>query len=97
MAALDLLQTRGLVRFVLEHLDAAKMRTELHQYLIKIESSEAQFCEGIIKHASGLKLTTDEWFKVFSLLPNKILHSELPLSRMLTEEQLKSLSFTKRD
>lgn len=87
MAALEFKETEQIVRFILGHSDRTKARSILYQYLIRINSNEGQFYEGIVKHAEGLKLAADDWFKLLSILQNKVLHSELPLSRILTEEQ----------
>lgn len=91
MAALPFTRTDQLVRFILGHSNNVIARKELYQQLVEIGSNEGQLCEGIIKHSAGLKLTSEEWLKLLSILPNKILYSELPLDKILSEEQLKHL------
>lgn len=94
MAALPFTRTNQLVRFILGHSNNVIARKELYQQLVEIGSNEGQLCEGIIKHAAGLKLTSEEWFKLLSTLPNKILYSELPLEKILSEEQRQKLKIT---
>lgn len=68
-----------------------KARSLLAAILRKRLRREGEFYTGIIKHQSGLKLTTDQWFELLCRLPNRILRSGLNLESILSEEQLKRL------
>lgn len=83
-------ETKQFVRLVL---DAPKERArlELHESLKTLEKTEGQFYTGIVEHGLSMNLTTDEWFELLSRLPNRILRSDLDLSGLLSEEQLKRL------
>jgi hypothetical protein len=69
--------------------DTARLR--LHEELLRLESDETDFYAGIIRHGPGMRLSSDQWFVLLSLLPNRLLRSELPIERMLSYEQLRKL------
>ena len=86
MAALDYDETKELVRLVLNR-PAHRARFILFRRLASKGKSEGQFYEGIMKHATGLGLTSEQWFELLSRLPNRMLHSGLDISHILSEEQ----------
>jgi hypothetical protein len=66
-------------------------RRRLFERLVNLEKNEAQFYSAIVENEKSLKLTTDQWFELLSRLPNRVLHSQLDLNGLLSEEQLKKL------
>lgn len=90
MSALDFENTVELVRFTLDQ-GPIRVRQLLYRRLWKMRSKEGRFYEGIIKHADGLGLSSEEWFELLSRLPIRILRSELRLSRYLSWEQQATL------
>ena len=84
-------QTKFLIFFVLDYPLDSQLREKLYLELKRIKSNEGQFYAGIIEHGPHMKLTSDQWFKLLSRLPNRILRSELPLKRILSLQQLAGL------
>ena len=82
--------TKKFIDLVLEG-QRIESRSKLRDAL-RIESfNEGQFYDGIVRHGSHLGLSADQWFELMCRLPNRILRSQLNLSRFLSEEQLKQL------
>ena len=68
-----------------------RARAQLTILLRANKKIESEFYAGIVKHQSGLKLTSDQWFELLSRLPNRLLRSGLSLEKILSENQLKRL------
>lgn len=91
MIALGYEQTKDLIFFVLDHEEVSQIRADLYLQIKHIQSNEGQFYAGIVKHGIHMKLTSEQWFKLLSRLPTRILRSELPLKKILSPRQLKAL------
>lgn len=53
--------------------------------------NEGQFYESIAKHGPTMRYSSEQWFDLHSKLPNRLLRSEFPPERKLSENQLKRL------
>lgn len=91
MKALDYEHTATFISFVLNHDIEDKMRENLHIQLRRIKSNEGQFYAGIVEHGIHMNLTSEQWFKLLSRLPNRILRSELPLRKILSPRHITEL------
>ena len=90
MAALNFEETKNLVNLVLSH-SATDARSILFNTLKLDRKTEGQFYDGIVKHHRGLNLSNQEWFDLFSRLPNRLLRSNFNLHQVLSEEQIRRL------
>lgn len=79
-------QTKDLIQRVLSD-DPNTARDRLHFVLAGIGGSVPEFYGGIVKHGPDMGLTSEQWFELLSRLPNRLLRSQLPLDRILSENQ----------
>lgn len=70
---------------------ASDARTRLHQSLRTLEANEAEFYVGIVEHAPGMRLSSQQWYELLSRLPNRILRSQLDLQKFLASDQIDRL------
>ncbi len=83
-------ETRRLITVLIES-PFEICRAEVFRRLQQMGKTEAQFYSAIVENEKSLKLTTDQWFDLLSRLPNRVLRSQLDLTGLLSEEQLKKL------
>ncbi len=83
-------ETRELIDFVLKG-DPKNVRILLHQTLKERGRTEAEFYAGIVEHSPAMGLSSSQWFEILSRLPNRLLRSQLNVSSLLSEEQLRHL------
>ncbi len=81
--------TKMLVEVVLSA-KTENARTVLHATLAQMNQTEGALYDAIPVHCPAM-LSTDEWFKLLSRLPNRVLRSQLDLPGLLSEEQIKAL------
>lgn len=84
------LDTQRLMNLVIRT-PVESVQSELHAALTKNGFNAGQFYTGIAEHGPGMKLKPIEWSALLKRLPNRILHSQLDLEKLLTEEQLLEL------
>jgi hypothetical protein len=63
-------------------------RKDLHDLLTVQGFSEAQFIDSIAHHGRSLNLTSDQWLQVYLRLNNRLLESQLPPEKVLSQNQL---------
>lgn len=91
MTVLDYEQTKRLIFLVLDQSEDNQIRKKLHAQLKRIDSNEAQFYAGIVEHGLHMKLASEQWFKLLSLLPTRMLRSGLPIQRILSPRHFAKL------
>lgn len=84
-------ETQDLIELVLKG-PAQTARTRLNQRLQHLRRTEAQFYAGIVEHAPGMGLSSDQWYELLSRLPNRILRSQIDLRRFLSDHQIDQLT-----
>ena len=68
-------------------------RKKLFEELKRIGRSEAEFCASVIEHGSQMPYSANQWYDVFSKVPNKLYEYEPTLMNKLTPAQRKLLGF----
>jgi hypothetical protein len=68
-------------------------RRDVHLLFKRLNVKETAFCNAIIHHGNSLPLNSDQWFELFTKVPNKLFQYERHLMNKLTADQRKKLNF----
>jgi hypothetical protein len=70
-----------------------EVRPFLHKLLIEMNSSEPEFCMGVIEHVPSMNYSAADWFDFFSKVPNILFQREKALMNKLSDWQRAQLKF----
>jgi hypothetical protein len=83
-------QTKALIEAVLDA-KPAQARATLRYELATLNSNEPQFYASVIKHESGLPLSSQQWFDFLSKIPTCVFREERPVMDKLSGSQREKL------
>lgn len=83
-------ETKELIEIVLNS-PRETAREHLHHSLERKKQQTGAFYDAIAEHAPGMRLTSEQWFELLSRLPNRLLHSQLPINKILSEGKIRKL------